>query len=47
MQKAMSERAPAQDGSKVLHLMRHGQTVMNVYLSHNPYGSPGFKDPLM
>ena len=34
-------------GTKVLHLMRHGQTAMNVYLSHNPYGSPGFEDPLM
>lgn len=34
-------------GTKTLHLMRHGQTAMNVYLSYNPYGSPGFEDPLM
>ncbi|BDA41491.1 probable phosphatase SPAC5H10.03 [Coccomyxa sp. Obi] len=34
-------------GTKTLHLMRHGQTAMNVYLSYNPYGSQGFEDPLI
>lgn len=34
-------------GAKTLHLQRHGQTVMNVFLSQRPYGSPGFVDPLM
>jgi broad specificity phosphatase PhoE len=33
--------------AEVLHLVRHGQTEMNVYLGHSPYGSPGFRDPLM
>ncbi|KAK9909000.1 hypothetical protein WJX75_005890 [Coccomyxa subellipsoidea] len=34
-------------GAKTLHLQRHGQTVMNVFLSQRPYGSPGFVDPLI
>ena len=33
--------------AELLHLVRHGQTEMNVYLGHSPYGSPDFKDPLM
>jgi hypothetical protein len=37
-------------GSKVLHLMRHGTTEMNVYLSRpgpkHRYGGLGFVDPL-
>lgn len=31
---------------KRLHLIRHGVTHMNMYLSKNPYGSAGFRDPL-
>jgi len=31
---------------KVIHTMRHGTTEMNIYLTKNPYGSMGFKDPL-
>eukprot|EP00775_Hariotina_reticulata_P007810 gene7810-8007_t len=32
---------------QVVHLMRHGVTEMNVYLSTNRYGSKGFRDPLL
>lgn len=32
---------------QICHFMRHGQTVMNVFLSQTPYGSPEFQDPLM
>lgn len=31
---------------KRVHLIRHGVTHMNMYLSRDPYGSPGFRDPL-
>lgn len=31
---------------KIIHLVRHGVTHMNEYLSKNPYGSRGFRDPL-
>lgn len=31
---------------KRLHLIRHGVTHMNEYLSKNPYGGRGFRDPL-
>ncbi|WIA29844.1 hypothetical protein OEZ86_012314 [Tetradesmus obliquus] len=34
-------------GDKIVHLMRHGVTEMNVYLSTNRYGSKGFRDPLL
>ena len=37
---------PAAD-QQICHFMRHGQTVMNVFLSQTPYGSPEFQDPLM
>jgi hypothetical protein len=32
---------------QIVHLMRHGVTEMNVYLSTNRYGSKGFRDPLL
>ena len=32
---------------QVIHLMRHGITEMNVHLTKFPYGSRGFKDPLL
>jgi len=32
---------------QVVHLMRHGVTEMNVYLSTNRYGSKGFRDPML
>ncbi|KAK9811659.1 hypothetical protein WJX72_007780 [[Myrmecia] bisecta] len=40
--------APArpQNGNKVIHFLRHGQTAMNVYLSNYPYQSKAFVDPL-
>lgn len=31
---------------KRIHLVRHGVTHMNVYLTKNPYGGRGFEDPL-
>lgn len=31
---------------KRLHLIRHGVTHMNEYLTKNPYGGRGFRDPL-
>ena len=31
---------------KWIHLIRHGVTHMNVYLTKNPYGGRGFRDPL-
>ena len=31
---------------KRIHLIRHGVTHMNMYLTKNPYGSRGFRDPL-
>ena len=32
---------------KVIHLVRHGQTEMNVYLHENHWADPNFKDPLL
>jgi hypothetical protein len=36
-------------GDKVLHVMRHGVTEMNVHLGtcRPAYGQPGFVDPLL
>jgi hypothetical protein len=40
---------PPSPSSQTLHLMRHGVTHMNEYLgaTAHPYGSPGFRDPLL
>ena len=43
---APAEVVPGAD-QQTCHFMRHGQTVMNVFLSQTPYGSAEFRDPLM
>ena len=39
--------ARAASSEKVIHLVRHGQTEMNVYLHENNWADPNFKDPLL
>lgn len=44
---ASTANVAANAGRKVVHLLRHGQTEMNVYLSMHRYDSSAFHDPLL
>jgi len=41
-----AKREATRNRKRRFHLIRHGVTHMNVYLTKNPYGSRGFRDPL-